>query len=156
PKSLEGFFIDLAGRTGLQKRNGNDRGSVLRYLDTTPLAEAMVRAVESLRDSEATDQGPVAAINQQRLAVLRKIEPAVSPASALDRRRAPRAAAAVSGRVRFGLSRICRDRAAKSASEAPTEAPGEQIEVSPVAGAPRVRRKPANEDDSLAASLSNW
>jgi hypothetical protein len=156
PKSLEGFFVDLAGRTGLQKRNGNDRGSVLRYLDTTPLAEAMVRAVESLRDSEATDQGPVAAINQQRLAVLRKIEPAVSPTSALDMRRDPRTAVAVSARVRIGLSRICRDLAAKSPGDGPTETPGEQIEVFPVAGAPRVRRKQANEDDSLAASLSNW
>jgi hypothetical protein len=156
PKSLEGFFIDLAGRTGLQKRNGNDRGSVLRYLDTTPLAEAMVRAVETLRDSEATDQGPVAAINQQRLAVLRKIEPAVSPTSALDLRRDPRTAVAISARVRIGLSRICRDLAAKSPSEAPAETSGEQIEVFPVAGSPRVRRKQASEDDSLAASLSNW
>ena len=156
PKSLEGFFVDLAGRIGLQKRNGNDRGSVLRYLDTTPLAEAMVRAVETLRDSEATDQGPVAAINQQRLAVLRKIEPAVSPTSALDMRRDPRTSVAISARVRIGLPRICRDLAAKSPSEAPTETPGEQIEVFPVAGAPRVRRKQASEDDSLAASLSNW
>lgn len=156
PKSLEGFFVDLAGRTGLQKRNGNDRGSVLRYLDTTPLAEAMLRAVESLRDSEATDQGPVAAINQQRLAVLRKIEPAVSPTSALDMRRDPRTAVAISARVRIGLSRICRDLAAKSPTEAPAESPGEQIEVFPVAGAPRVRRKQASDDDSLAASLSNW
>jgi hypothetical protein len=156
PKSLEGFFVDLAGRIGLQKRNGNDRGSVLRYLDTTPLAEAMVRAVETLRDSESTDQGPVAAINQQRLAVLRKIEPAVSPTSSLDMRRDPRTAVAISARVRIGLSRICRDLAAKSPSEAPAETPGEQIEVFPVAGAPRARRKQASEDDSLAASLSNW
>jgi len=71
PKSVEGFFIDLAGRTGLVRRNGNDRGSVLRYLDTTPLTDAMGRAVDALRDAEATDQGPIAAINQQRLAVLR-------------------------------------------------------------------------------------
>ncbi|HTS20742.1 MAG TPA: hypothetical protein VMN79_02930 [Casimicrobiaceae bacterium] len=156
PKSLEGFFVDLAGRTGLSRRNGNDRGSVLRYLDTTPLAEAMGRAVVALRDSEATDQGPVAAINQQRLAVLRKIEPALSPASVLDLRRDPRTAVAVSARVRIGLARICRDLAAKSAAEATPDSAGEQIEVFPVAGAPRVRRKQAAEDDSLAASLSNW
>jgi len=155
PKSLEGFFVDLAGRTGLTKRNGNDRGSVLRYLDTTPLAEAMSRAVEMLRDSEATDQGPVAAINQQRLAVLRKIEPAVSPASALDLRRDPRTAVAVSARVRIGLARICRDLASKPTGE-PLPDAGEQIEVFPVAGAPRVRRRTPSEDDSLAASLSNW
>src|SRR5207249_11570639 len=31
-----------------------------------------------------------------------------------------------------------------------------QIEVYPVAGAPRAKRKPVAEDDSLAASLSSW
>jgi hypothetical protein len=157
PKSLEGFFVDLAGRTGLTRRNGNDRGSVLRYLDTTPLADAMSRAVASLRDSEATDQGPIAAINQQRLAVLRKIEPGLSPSAVVDLRRDPRTAVAVSARVRIGLSRICRDLAAKSAPEASAPEPaGEQIEVFPVAGAPRVRRRMTAEEDSLAASLSNW
>jgi len=157
PKSLEGFFVDLAGRTGLTRRNGNDRGSVLRYLDTTPLAEAMSRAVATLRDSEATDQGPVAAINQQRLAVLRKIEPMLAPSAILDLRRDPRTAVAVSARVRIGLPRICRDLAAKASDETSTESSAEQIEVFPVAGGPRVRhRKPVAEDDSLAASLSNW
>jgi len=157
PKSLEGFFVDLAGRAGLTRRNGNDRGSVLRYLDTTPLAEAMSRAVATLRDSEATDQGPVAAINAQRLAVLRKIEPMLAPSAVVDLRRDPRTAVAISARVRIGLSRICRDLAAKSSGEAGTEQAAEQIEVFPVAGGPRVRRKQvASEDDSLAASLSNW
>jgi hypothetical protein len=81
PRSLEGFFVDLAGREGLIRRTGNDRGSVLRYLDTTPLADGLERAITALRDAELTDQGPVAAINQQRLSVLRKIQPAVSPTS---------------------------------------------------------------------------
>src|ERR1700730_1524599 len=79
PKSLEGFFVDLAGREGLVRRIGNDRGSLLRYLDTTPLAEGMDRAINALRDAEMTDQGPIAAINQQRLSILRKIQPALSP-----------------------------------------------------------------------------
>src|SRR5207249_2732336 len=52
PKSLEGFFVDLAGREGLVRRTGNDRGSMLRYLDTTPLAEGMDRAIGALRDAE--------------------------------------------------------------------------------------------------------
>ncbi len=156
PRSVEGFFIDLAGRSGLIKRNGNDRGSVLRYLDTTALADAMDRAVSALRDAEATDQGPIAAINQQRLAVLRKIQPALSPSALADLRRDPRTAVAVSARVRIGLSRICQDLAAKAAGETPADVGGEQIEVFPVAGAPRVRRKALVEDDSLAASLSSW
>jgi cyclic-di-GMP-binding protein len=156
PKSVEGFFVDLAGRCGLVRRNGNDRGSVLRYVDTTPLAEAMDRAVGALREAEATDQGPIAAINQQRLAVLRKIQPALSPTTLTDLRRDPRTSVAVSARVRIGLSRICQDLAAKAAGDPPEVGGAEQIEVFPVAGAPRVRRKHSVEDDSLAASLSSW
>ena len=157
PKSVEGFYVDLAGRLGLVRRDGNDRGSVLRYVDTTPLADAMDRAVAALRDAEATDQGPIAAINQQRLAVLRKIQPALAPSSLADLRRDPRTSVAISARVRIGLSRICQDLAARAAGENPTDSSGgEQIEVFPVAGAPRARRKPLVEDDSLAASLSSW
>ncbi len=157
PKSVEGFFIDLAGRSGLVRRDGNDRGSVLRYVDTTPLAEAMERAVAALRDAEATDQGPIAAINQQRLTVLRKIQPALSPSVLSDLRRDPRVSVAISARVRIGLSRICQDLAAKSRGETVSDSGAtEQIEVFPVAGAPRVRRKALVEDDSLAASLSSW
>jgi hypothetical protein len=156
PKSVEGFFIDLAGRSGLVRRDGNDRGSVLRYVDTTPLSEAMERAVAALRDAEATDQGPIAAINQQRLAVLRKIQPALSPSALADLRRDPRTAVAISARVRIGLSRICQDLAAKTSGESVSDSGTEQIEVFPVAGAPRVRRKTLVEDDSLAASLSSW
>jgi cyclic-di-GMP-binding protein len=154
PKSLEGFFVDLAGREGLVRRTGNDRGSMLRYLDTTPLAEGMDRAINALRDAEMTDQGPIAAINQQRLGVLRKIQPSLSP-SHTDLRRDPRVAVTVSARVRIGLSRICQDLGAQSAETAPDGT--EQIEVYPVAAAPqRAKRKPAVEDDSLAASLSSW
>jgi hypothetical protein len=156
PKSVEGFFIDLAGRSGLVRRDGNDRGSVLRYVDTTPLSEAMERAVAALRDAEATDQGPIAAINQQRLAVLRKIQPALSPSALADLRRDPRTTVAISARVRIGLSRICQDLAAKASGESVSDSGTEQIEVFPVAGAPRVRRKALVEDDSLAASLSSW
>jgi hypothetical protein len=59
--------------------------------------------------------------------------------------------------VRIGLSRICQDLAAKAPGEALNDSSAtEQIEVFPVAGAPRVRRKTLVEDDSLAASLSSW
>ena len=157
PKTMEGFFVDLAGREGLVRRTGNDRGSMLRYLDTTPLAEGMERAIGALRDAEMTDQGPIAAINQQRLAVLRKIQPAMSPSSHTDLRRDPRVAVAVSARVRIGLSRICQDLSAKAAEDGGAEPSStEQIEVYPVAGAPRAKRKPVADDDSLAASLSSW
>ncbi len=158
PKSMDGFFVDLAGREGMVRRTGNDRGSMLRYLDTSPLSEGMQRAINALRDAEMTDQGPVAVVNQQRLAVLRKIQPMMSPALLPELRRDPRVTVAVSARVRIGLSRICQDLAAKATDEASNDpsAGTEQIEVFPVAGAPRVKRKAQLEDDSLAASLSSW
>jgi cyclic-di-GMP-binding protein len=158
PRSMDGFFVDLAGREGMVRRTGNDRGSMLRYLDTAPLSEGMQRAINALRDAEMTDQGPVAVINQQRLGVLRKIQPMMSPALLPELRRDPRVAVAVSARVRIGLPRICQDLAAKAADE-PAAEPGagtEQIEVFAVAGAPRNKRKSQAEDDSLAASLSSW
>ena len=158
PKSMDGFFVDLAGREGMVRRTGNDRGSMLRYLDTSPLSEGMQRAINALRDAEMTDQGPVAVINQQRLGVLRKIQPMMSPALLPELRRDPRVTVAVSARVRIGLSRICQDLVAKTSDDASADpAVGtEQIEVYPVAGAPRVKRKTQVEDDSLAASLSSW
>ena len=61
PRSPEGFFVDIAGKTGLGRRTGNDSGSMLRYLDTTPLAESLERAIAALRQAETTDQGPAGA-----------------------------------------------------------------------------------------------
>jgi len=158
PKSMDGFFVDLAGREGMVRRTGNDRGSMLRYLDTSPLSEGMQRAINALRDAEMTDQGPVAVVNQQRLGVLRKIQPMMSPALLPELRRDPRTTVTVSARVRIGLSRICQDLAAKAADEAAGDGSSstEQIEVFAVAGAPRSKRKAPAEDDSLAASLSSW
>src|SRR5438552_8724062 len=155
PKSMEGFFVDLAGREGIVRRTGNDRGSMLRYLDTTPLAEGMDRAINALREAEMTDQGPIAAINQQRLGVLRKIQPMLAPTFYTDLRRDPRTTVAVSARVRIGLPRICIDMSAKAEDDS-TESGTEQIEVFAVAGAPRPKRKAMVEDVSLAASLSSW
>jgi hypothetical protein len=158
PRSPEGFFVDVAGKQGLVRRTGNDSGSMLRYLDTTPLAEQLERAVHALRQSEATDQGPAAPINQQRVAILEKMRPAVSPNLNADLRRDPRVAVTVAAKVRIGLSRICRDLAAKDLNEAPTDTPtgAEQIEVYAVADAPRVRRRAPDEHDSLAASISSF
>jgi hypothetical protein len=159
PRSPEGFFVDLAGKTGLARRTGNDAGSVLRYVDTTPLAEQLERALHALRNAEATDQGPAAAINQQRIAVLDKVRPAVAPNLHHDLRKDPRIACEVVARVRLGLGRICRQLAVKDGPAGGPEAaggfgPGEQIEVFAVPESPRIRRRSPDEHDSLAASLS--
>ncbi len=158
PRSPEGFFVDVAGKGSLVRRTGNDSGSMLRYLDTTPMAEQLERAIHALRQAEATDQGPAAPINQQRVAILEKVRPAVSPNLNADLRRDPRIAVTVAAKVRVGLGRICRDLAAKDINEPANDpsASAEQIEVFAVAGGPRAKRFPASEHDSLAASISSF
>ncbi len=158
PRSPEGFFVDIAGRTGLQRRTGNDSGSMLRYLDTSPLADQIDRAIAALRHAESTDQGPAAPINQQRIAILEKVRPSVAPSVLNDLRRDPRIACKVSARVRIGLARICRELAAKDVADAVPEAGGaEQIEVYAVADTPRPKQRPTpDEHDSLVASLASF
>lgn len=155
PRSPEGFCVDLAGRSGLVRRTGNDAGSVLRYLDTTPLAESLERAVAALRSSEATDSGPAAPINQQRVSVLEKVRPAVAPNLNSDLRKDPRVACRVVAKVRIGLHRISRELASKELGDSAGDV-GEQIEVFAVSTSPRVRRHVPDEHDSLAASLSSF
>ena len=100
----------------------NDSGSMLRYLDTTPMAEQLERAIQALRQAEATDQGPAAPINQQRVAILEKVRPAISPNLNADLRRDPRIAVTIAAKVRVGLGRICRDLAAKDTNEPANDA----------------------------------
>jgi hypothetical protein len=157
PRSPEGFFVDIAGRTGLQRRTGNDSGSMLRYLDTSPLADQIDRAIAALRHAESTDQGPAAPINQQRIAILEKVRPSVAPSVLNDLRRDPRIACKVSARVRIGLARICRELAATDVADAvPDSGGGEQIEVYAVADTPRSKRPTPDEHDSLVASLASF
>jgi hypothetical protein len=157
PRSPEGFYVDIAGRTGLQRRTGNDSGSMLRYLDTSLLADQIDRATMALRQAENTDLGPAGPINQQRIAILDKVRPAVAPNVLTDLRRDPRTACRVSARVRIGLARICREFGAKEPGDTSQEAAGaEQIEVYAVSDAPRMKRPTPDEHDSLVASLSSF
>jgi hypothetical protein len=129
---------------------------MLRYLDTSTLADQIDRAILALRQAESTDQGPAGPINQQRIAILEKVRPSVAPNVLTDLRRDPRIACKVSARVRIGLTRICREFGAKEADAAADSGPAEQIEVYAVADAPRVRRQAPAEHDSLVASLSSF
>jgi hypothetical protein len=158
PRSPEGFFVDVAGKTGLVRRTGSDSGSMLRYLDTTPLAEALDRATAALRQAEATDQGPAAPINQLRIAILEKISPSISPNLNSELRRDPRIACAVAAKVRIGLSRVCHELMLKDPDAAANEAVtgSEQIEVFAVPDGSRAKRRVPDEHDSLAASLSSF
>ncbi|MBK9703663.1 MAG: hypothetical protein IPO75_09465 [Betaproteobacteria bacterium] len=109
PRSAEGFFVDLAGRSGLARRTGHDSGSLLRYVDTTTLAEQLERTIQSLRQAETAEGSNLASVNQQRIAILEKVRPAVAPNLRTDLRRDPRIAVSVAARVRIGLARICHD-----------------------------------------------
>ncbi len=157
PRSPEGYFVDIAGKTGLSRRTGNDSGSMLRYLDTTPLADQLERAIAALRQAESTDQGPAAPINQLRIAILEKVSPSVSPNLNAELRRDPRIACAVAAKVRIGLSRISQELMQKDGDLSAEPVTGaEQIEVYAVADASRMKRRVPDEHDSLAASLSSF
>jgi hypothetical protein len=154
PKTMEGFFVDVAGRSGLQRRTGQDSGSMLRYLDTTPLADQLDMTLAVLRHSEETDQGPVGPINQQRAMILEKARAAVAPNLNADMRRDPRTPCAVAARVRIGLARIQQE--LNKPQGAPVTADtmaGEQIEVYAVAGPPRAKQREPDEHDTLSASI---
>ena len=159
PKSMEGFFVDLAGRTGLARRTGQDSGAMLRYLDTTALAEQLDMTLAALRHSEETDQGPVGPINQQRALILDKARAAIAPNLNTDMRRDPRTPCVVAARVRIGLSRILHE-----VSKPPGDADradsvvgnNEQIEVYAVAGPVRATRPVTDEADTLSASLATF
>ncbi len=157
PSTPEGFFVDVAGKGGLARRTGNDSGSMLRYLDTTPMSDQLDRAVAALRQAEGIVQGPAASINPQRAAILEKIRPAIAPNVNVDFRRDPRIACTVAARVRVGLPRIAHDLALPEPYEPAEGAAGhEQIEVYAVADAPRARRRAPEEHDTLASSLASF
>ena len=157
PRSPEGFFVDIAGRTGLQRhRRAVDLVGEQRRVEVAQHRSRIV-AGAALRHAENTDQGPAGPINQQRIAVLDKVRPSVAPNVLTDLRRDARTACRVSARVRIGLARICREFGTKEGAEAAADASGaEQIEVYAVADAPRVRRPTPDEHDSLVASLSSF
>jgi len=154
PKTMEGFFVDVAGRTGLVRRTGQDSGAMLRYLDTTLLANQLDMTLAALRHSEETDQGPVGPINQQRAMILDKARAAIAPNLNTDMRRDPRTPCAVAARVRIGLARIQHELAKpQSATPSAETATGEQIEVYAVAGPARWKPSMPEENDTLSASL---
>jgi len=160
PKTMEGFFVDLAGRVGLARRTGQDSGAMLRYLDTTALAEQLDMTLAALRHSEETDQGPVGPINQQRALILEKARASVAPNLNTDMRRDPRTPCVVAARVRIGLARILYELSKPPGDDAerPDSVVGnhEQIEVYAVAGPLRATRPVTDEADTLSASLATF
>jgi hypothetical protein len=157
PKSMEGFFVDLAGRGGLARRTGQDSGAMLRYLDTTALAEQLDMTLAALRHSEETDQGPVGPLNQQRALILEKARAAIAPNLNTDMRRDPRTPCVAAARVRIGLTRIQQELSKPvSSAPAPDTVSNEQIEVYAVAGPIRTKAQVPEEADTLSHSLATF
>ena len=156
PKTMEGFFVDAAGRAGLVRRTGQDSGAMLRYLDTTLLANQLDMTLAALRHSEETDQGPVGPINQQRAMILEKVRAAVAPNLNTDMRRDPRTPCAIAARVRIGLSRIQHELSKPESASSGETASNEEIEVYAVAGPMRSNPHPSNEQDTLSSSLATF
>jgi cyclic-di-GMP-binding protein len=156
PATPEGFFVDLASKRGLMRRTGGESGPMMRYLDTTPLADQLERAVHALRQAEMGEPGAAAAVNRQRVAILERVRPVVAPNLHGDLRRSPRTPVTVAAKVRVGLARICAELRPKETAEPANDANAgtEEIEVFSVADGPRVRRGTQDEQDTLAASIA--
>jgi hypothetical protein len=155
PRSSEGFFVDLASKRGLARRTGGEAGPTLHFLDTTPLADQLERAIHALRQADIGEPGTAAALNQQRIGILEKVRPVVAPNLYGDLRRAPRTPVTVAAKVRVGLARICVELTPKEIVEPANDpdAGNEQIEVFAVADRPRVQRPVPDEHDSLSVSI---
>jgi hypothetical protein len=152
PRSSEGFYVDLASKRGLVRRTGNESGPTLHFLDTTPLADQLERAMHALRQTDLGEPGGAAAINLQRIAILEKVRPVVAPNLHGDLRRSPRTPVTVAAKVRVGLARICVELTPREIVEPANDcdAGNEQIEVFAVANGPRTRHHVPDEHDSLA------
>jgi len=156
PRSSEGFFVDLASRQGLVRRTGNESGPTLHFLDTTPLADQLERAIHALREADIGEPGEGGVVNQQRIGILEKVRPVVAPNLHGDLRRSPRTPVTVAAKVRVGLARICVELTPKATVEPANDAyaGNQQVEVLAVADRPRVRRHASDEQDSLTASIT--
>jgi hypothetical protein len=155
PRSTEGFYVDLTSKRGLARRTGGEAGPTMHYLDTTPLADQLERAIHALRQADIGELGTAAALSQQRIGVLEKVRPVVAPNLYGDLRRAPRTPITVAAKVRIGLARICFELMSKAVAEPANDpdAGNEQIEVLAVADRTRFQRHVPNEHDSLTASI---
>src|SRR5437764_819454 len=58
-RSMEGFLVDVGGKTGFVRPVGNDAGLMLRYLDTTPVCDQLDRANAALRKAESPERSGV-------------------------------------------------------------------------------------------------
>ncbi len=156
PKTTEGFYVDLASKRGLVRRTGNESGPMMHFMDTTPLADQLERAIHALRQTDVGEPGAAAAINMQRIMILEKVRPVIAPNLHGDLRRAQRTPVTVAAKVRIGLARICNELRPKDVPQPANDANagGEEIEVFAVAANPRSKRRVPDDHDTLLHSIA--
>ncbi len=152
PRSPEGFFVDLAGKGGprpphrqrfgidapLSRHDAGCRAARARHPRAAPGRS------RPIRDRQRRSM-------QQRVAILEKVRPAVSPNLNADLRRDPRVAVTVAAKVRVGLGRICRDLAATGC-----ERISQRLERRRRADRGLRRRRPAREAAPWRTSTIRW
>jgi hypothetical protein len=109
PRAPNGFVVDLGGRRGLVRRSGDEAGATLRYLDTGPLTDQLDHALDALCRLVAADPEGAGAVSRERIAILDRVRPAVSPQAPPAVPRGPRTDVSLSAQVRIGLPRICQE-----------------------------------------------
>ncbi|MDQ6618099.1 MAG: hypothetical protein M3Z31_00125 [Pseudomonadota bacterium] len=156
-RSPDGFVVDIAGKAGLVRRGGGEPRGTARYLDTTPLAAQLDRAIVAIRRAGDLDTSAQASMNRQRISILERIRPSVAPSLLSDMRRDPRVPVQVSAQVRVGLGRICRDIVQQGPAPAPQQSDTEHIEVFAVNDGSQPRRRAVDDTgDSMMASLGGF
>ena len=135
PTTDDGFFVDLAGTASLTRRDGKVQGTKVGYLDTAPLMREIERAIAALQEPDPDGKSTASPVKPQRLAILEKIRPALSPTRLADLRRHPRVPLNAAVDVRIGLARIAHGLASPPVAPVPRSAPA----APPLAHAPPVR-----------------
>jgi hypothetical protein len=94
---------------------------MLRYLDTAPLTEQVDRAVAALCRSVAADPEGAGPVGRQRIAILERLRPVISPDAPATVPREPRTHVSVSAQVRTGLPQICQELAPRDMHDSAIE-----------------------------------
>src|SRR5205085_9563161 len=82
-------------------------GTMLRFVDTTPLVWRLEREIGALRKPQLATREPAQHERQRRIVALEKALPALSMNGASELRRHPRKSGAAHAVVRVGIANVC-------------------------------------------------
>ncbi len=153
PNAAEDFCVDVGGDRGLARRSGQESGTLLRYVDTTPLAAQLDLTIVALRKSDTSGAASISAATRERVRILQNACDAVAPVPDSDLRRDPREACSIPARVRMGLVRIhqlCKGRGTTCLDASP----GRVIEVHSNDRKARAGHQGTDSRDTLSATLA--